>query len=249
MHRRSLKILLFVLILGLSVSSVLYALTILVESVTGDVEVRTGGVWKTATPGMQLAVGDELATSFDSTAVLKFEDNSVVNVTPLTQFAIDRFLKDSSAVHTDIALKIGEVKARVVQNAPLPSDFVIITPTSVVSVRGTEEDVLTSDKGTEVSYAEGKGQAMNERRQRSYVAATQSASVAPDGKITDAIQTGTNRSRSTGTKDSGLTAAEVEIADEIFSDPTGDPGSASEGQSAATDTDDQLSESNVTEES
>lgn len=219
------------------------------ERVTGDVEVRSGGGgWQAARTGMQLSQGDELATGFDSTVTLKFEDNSVVSVKPLTQFTIDRFLKDSEAVHTDIALKIGEIKAQVVQDAPLASDFVVITPSIVASVRGTEEDVVTSDKGTEVRYLSGKGQIENIRGQRSYLSASQSASVTFDGKITDAIQTAANHSRSTGTEDSGLTEAEVEIADEIFSESTGDPGSATEGQNAVTDTDAARSESSVVAE-
>lgn len=227
---------LIVAVLALAPAGALYALTVSVESVTGNVEVKMGaGNWQAAQPGTQLSEGDQMATGFESTAVLKFEDNSVVNVEPLTQFTIDRFLKDDQAVHTDIALKIGEVKARVVRDGTVRSDFVVVTPSSVVSVRGTEEDVRSSDLGTQVTYHEGKGQAENTKGQRSFVAASQSANVATDGKITDAIQTSVNESRSLGTRDSGLTDAEVKIAEETFSDSTGDPGSAAEGQNASTD--------------
>jgi hypothetical protein len=221
---------------GLMWIGALYALEILVDAVEGDVEVKSGGGgWATAQQGMKLAAGDRVSTGFDSRAVLKFEDNSVVTVKPLTQLTIDRFLKDEAAMRTDVAVKIGEIRAQVEHRKDLKSDFAVITPTSVVSVRGTDEAVGVSDRGTDVDIADGKVQAENERNQPTQVSGGQGASVAPDTQITAPIERAVQDSRTDTVTNLGLTNEEVGIT-EIYSNPTTDPGGATTGQLAPTET-------------
>lgn len=216
-------------------ATTLYALDVLVDTLSGEVEVKQGsGAWQSAQKGMKLAAGDRVSTGFDSKVILKFEDNSVVTVKSLTQITIDRFLKDETAVRTDVAVRVGEIKAEVERGKGTKSDFVVITPASVVSVRGTDETINSSDIGTRVSVDDGQVRGENQQAVGAQVARTQEAFF-PRGNELPVTPTDINidQARSDTTGNIGLTPQETQIVQQ-FSDPTTDPGSATEGQEAST---------------
>lgn len=225
-----------VLVVSFLMASVtaLYALDVVLESLQGDVDVKRGaGSWEAGQTGMKLSPGDRVATGFSSEAKLRFEDNSLVTVRPLTQMTIDRFLKDA-VVRTDIAVKIGEINAEVNRTKEIKSDFVVITPTSVVSVRGTNEDVNVSDKGAVVDLNAGSVRAQNEQGQPTQVAAGQEARLPESAVPTTPIDTAIEQGRTDTTTGFGLTNAELSNA-QFLSDPSLNPGAVSQGQQAPTD--------------
>jgi hypothetical protein len=208
---------------------------VVLETLQGDVDVKRGaGSWEAGQSGMKLSPGDMVATGFASEAKLRFEDNSFVTVRPLTQMTIDRFLKDSAAVRTDIAVKVGEIKAQVEHGKGIKSDFVVITPTSVVSVRGTDEDLNVSDKGTDVVMNECTVRGENEQGQPSRVSAGQEAQFKEGELPVTPVDNAIERARADTTSGFGLSRKEEDIAHE-FSDPTLDPGLAAVGQKSSTD--------------
>jgi hypothetical protein len=69
---------------------------------------------------------------------------------------IDKFFREKAKVSTSLDLKIGKIRARVQRVGEEISDFKVVTPTSVVSVRGTGMDVLETDKGANVRSLQHK---------------------------------------------------------------------------------------------
>ena len=234
--RANLVPILVILILGASSIAALYALDVVVDQLEGDVEVKQGKAdWAAATAGMKLSAGDQISTGFDSKLILKFEDNSVVTVKPLTQFTIDRFFKDEAAIHTDLAVKIGAVRAKVNRTADTASDFVVITPTSVVSVRGTEEEVRVTEKATDVNVIQGVVKAENERGQPASIAKGQEAQMEQGKQVVSPVEKLVEKSRTNTVSGFGLTEQEIQITGQ-YTSPTFDPGGASTGQSNPTAT-------------
>jgi hypothetical protein len=131
------------------------SLEVTIKSVKGDVEVKSrGGEWEKAAAGAVLKEGAQISTGFGAEAELVMANNSVVVVSQLTQIKIDKFFKEKTAVKTDLGLKIGKIRAKVQRVGQELSDFKVVTPTSVVSVRGTGMDVLETDRGTNVRSLE-----------------------------------------------------------------------------------------------
>lgn len=218
-----------VLLLGIALPQ-LYALEIVVDQVDGEVDVKQGSTdWISATPGMKLSPGDQISTGFDSKLILKFEDNSVVTVKPLTQLTIDRFFKDQAAVHTDLAVKIGTVRAKVNRTGDLASDFVVITPTSVVSVRGTEEEIHVAEKSTDVDVIHGIVRGESEQGQPTNISQGQAAQFVEGEQLVGPMEKAVEYSRTNTVGGFGLTPQEIQ-ATQLYTNPTFDPGGASTGQ-------------------
>ncbi|MCK4654424.1 MAG: FecR domain-containing protein [Candidatus Cloacimonetes bacterium] len=112
--------------------------------VKGDVELmRKEQVSKTKT-GEELVNKDELESKEDSFAALKFIDgSSVVKLFPNSILTINAF-KEDGKLNKKNFLQFGELWAKVVKKT---GDFEIDTPTTVVSVKGTELFVTVNEKG------------------------------------------------------------------------------------------------------
>lgn len=144
-------IMVFVLAVVVVIAEDKIPLEVRIKSIKGDVEVKLqGDPWQTAASGMVLKEGAQLSTGFDAEAELILADNSIVKVSQLTQMKIDEFFREKAKVKTGIDLKIGKISAKVQRVGEELSDFNVVTPTSVVSVRGTKTDVRETDKGTDV---------------------------------------------------------------------------------------------------
>lgn len=130
-------------------------LEVRIKSVKGEVEVKSLETqWEKASTGMVLKEGAQISTGFGAEAELIMADNSVVVVYQLTQMKIDSFFREKAKVKTGLNLNIGKIRARVQKVGEELSDFNVVTPTSVVSVRGTGMDIFQSDIGTLVGCLE-----------------------------------------------------------------------------------------------
>lgn len=125
----------------LFVSGFLFAeRTAVVRSASGKVEYRSGtGSWSAVKAGMKLPLGAYLSTGFDSRAVLEI-GATTLTVAPLTRMRIDQLTDKEGTARTGMTLRVGKVRADVKPVTGLQTDFVIRTPVTTASVRGTVFD-------------------------------------------------------------------------------------------------------------
>ncbi len=134
-------------------SCLVFAQQIEVVSVVGNVQYKKGGEgsWITVSQGAKVNTNDLIFTGLKSTAVLRMK-NSTVDVKPLTQIVISALVDGGSTITTNIALKSGQVKAKVEKMDDVKNLFTISTTNTTASVRGTEfsfgNDVLIVEKGS-----------------------------------------------------------------------------------------------------
>jgi hypothetical protein len=125
-------------LVALLIAAVAWAQTdAVVQRVSGRVEVmQPGGAWTAASPGMRLALGATVSTSFQSEATLAL-GSSVVQVKPLTRMRIDQLAQQQGTVSTELYLRVGRVRAEVKSTEGLRQDFKVRSPVSTAAVRGT----------------------------------------------------------------------------------------------------------------
>lgn len=123
-------------------------LEVTIEKINGDVEVKFIGqkAYVAGEIGMKLHKGDYIATGFESECIIRFEKVATMSVKQMTNFAIAQFFYDGNLAKTAINLRMGEITTSVKPEKGVKASFNIITPTSTVGVRGTENTV-TADPG------------------------------------------------------------------------------------------------------
>jgi hypothetical protein len=107
--------------------------------IMGDVSVRTGNdEWKDAQVGMILGPDDELHTGPDSAATLVgYKDSWTLDVMEMSHVYIITIEQKESRLKIRVLLQMGQVKAHVVRQRTVLTDFSVQTPTATTSVRGT----------------------------------------------------------------------------------------------------------------
>jgi hypothetical protein len=174
---------------------------------------------------MELNEGDRISTGFNSEAKLLLADNSVVVIYQLTQVKIDEFFRERAKVRTGLNLKIGKIRAHVQRVGEELSDFDVVTPTSVVSVRGTGMDVFETDRGTNVMslqhQVEVRDRALG-RRER--VQPNQETNVRP-GEVPTLVVNEIQQKSKTNTAVIGQTRVEVQARQDADI-PEAKPGEA-----------------------
>lgn len=108
-----------------------------VKVVEGTVETRPAPdrPWTPAKVGMQLAEGADIRTGFRARCVFDMVD-SLVQADPLTVVRIAELHWEGDTVRTRLVIKHGNTHAEV-EKQRIKSDFAIVTPAAVLSVRGT----------------------------------------------------------------------------------------------------------------
>jgi ferric-dicitrate binding protein FerR (iron transport regulator) len=122
-----------------------------VTALTGRVEAQLGGAaWQPATRATRLGAGDKLHTGFRAQATLRFPDGSTLTLGPMSMLVVDQL-----GARTRLRLINGEVKVQVVRPAGGPADFIVKTPTTTTSIRGTVFTMLVDAGSTIVTVREG----------------------------------------------------------------------------------------------
>ena len=137
-----------------SVDSIAFAL-----KVKGDVELSREENLSNITTGKELVSNDELQSKEDSFAAIKFIDgSSIVKLFPNSILQINAE-KEDEKLNKKSFLKMGNVWSKVVQKTGV---FEVETPTTVVSVKGTEFLLSVSEMGlTEIFTFTGEVQVKN----------------------------------------------------------------------------------------
>jgi len=158
---------------------------------------------------MVLKEGVMISTGFNAGAELELADNSMLKVYQLTMIKIDKFFKEKAKIKTDINLNIGKVRAHVQKIGEELSDFNVVTPTSVVSVRGTGMDIHESDRGTNVRGLEHVVEVRDTLGRREAVSPGQESDVKPGEAPTSVTMKMQDKSKA-DTTIAGLTKTEVQ---------------------------------------
>ena len=122
--------------------------------VKGDVVVLSkDGKSEKAKVGKKVFAGDTITAGVDSRAKIVMTDKNVINISPDSQFKIEKYEYDEAKGNKQVSLSVeyGKVRANVEQKYDGEKNkFHIKTPTAVAGVRGT--DFLTSfDRKTRTS--------------------------------------------------------------------------------------------------
>jgi len=148
----------------------------------GKIELKRGEENSKLNTGDELYNKDELESMEDSFAAFKFIDgSSIVKLFPNSILTINA-QKDGDNLDKKSYLKMGELWSKVVKKTGV---YEVETPTTVVSVKGTEILVSHSnEKGTTLYTLSGDAEIKNKRDGKTaMVGANQKASLSPDGQI------------------------------------------------------------------
>ncbi len=111
------------------------------KSVTGEVVLSKGNLVRTAAVGAGMADADQLVTGREASASLTLKDGTLVTVGPNTTLALTQVQFDSTTQDGSLAVTLFKGSLRMVTGwlgKLHPEQVKVITPTSVVGVRGTD---------------------------------------------------------------------------------------------------------------
>lgn len=104
----------------------------------GKVEMREPGRdWKPAKVGMVFTIGAFISTGFDSHAALNL-GGSILQVKQLTRMKLEELVEKEGTIDTELFLRVGKVRAKIVTEEGLRTNFKLRSPISTAAVRGTE---------------------------------------------------------------------------------------------------------------
>lgn len=128
-----------------------------IKDFEGEVGVKKpGGDWTPAEAGTSLVAGDFISTGFESWVVLDVPGGAEARLEELTQIKVAKLLSKKGAVKTLLRLRTGGLDAHIKKTPGVKTQFEVNTPTSTLSVRGTQEQITMSDGfGTQVKVIAG----------------------------------------------------------------------------------------------
>jgi hypothetical protein len=141
-------------------------------AITGTVEIKAGGDWLPAAPGMEIGRDTVVSTGFNGTARIGL-GNSVLTIRPLTRLSVAEIAQRGNDEEVGLYLETGRVRAEVSPPSGGKTDFTVRSPSITASVRGTVFEFDTRRIQVEngrVLFANAGGQAVYvDGGERSYV--------------------------------------------------------------------------------
>ena len=128
-----------------------------VAAVQSPFDVQHAAGWQGASIGLPVFVGDRLRTGANGRGKVVFQDDSVLDLAPNTELAVEKQLFDPPTQHFQSLLRLakGKIRAWVSDYYHEPhARYEVETPTAVIGVRGTEFIVLY-DVATELTEVVG----------------------------------------------------------------------------------------------
>ena len=111
------------------------------KEVQGEVTLLRGDVARAAVSGAGVSEGERIVTGQGGAAGLTLRDGTVLTVGPHTQLALERFQYDSTTQAGSVWVRLAQGTVRMITGLVAkvaPEQVKVITPTSVVGVRGTD---------------------------------------------------------------------------------------------------------------
>ena len=125
---------------------------IVVNNVTGTLKSQEPRVLRV---GVDLFADEIVKTADKSVARIVFEDQTKLEIGPLSEVVLDRFVYDPNRSDSEMAVSIAKGIARFTTGVLQHDKYTIKTPTATIGVRGTVLDLRTDASGTWVYVADG----------------------------------------------------------------------------------------------
>jgi len=156
-----------------------------IERVTGTVEIRQPGdvSFRSAGSGDEIFQDTVISTGFKSFAVV-ISGGTTITVRPLTMLTLKEIQKSAETETLNVNLRTGRVRVDVKPPAGARADFIITSPTTTASVRGTTFEFDTG--GLYVS--EGTVEFGGNRGQNVFIGAGESSRIEQTGRVTSSIE-------------------------------------------------------------
>lgn len=145
------------------------------KSFNGKVEIKKGTSWTVVKEGDKIEPGTIISTGFNSNAVIML-GKSEIFIKPLTRISLDEISTSSNIIKTKLNLSLGKIKAEINTTEGLKNDFMVRTPVSTASVKGTVFEVGLREISVEsgrIAYSNNIGQTVS--------VASGTSSSAPEG--------------------------------------------------------------------
>ncbi|MCL2138763.1 MAG: FecR family protein [Treponema sp.] len=160
--KKTLLMFILIMFIGLSLS----AQEARFVRITGTVEVKTkdSQIWQPAFVDGIINKNMLVSTGVKSSAEI-FVGGSKITLSPLTVLTLEELVQQGNTETSSVYLRSGRVKADVTPPSGAKAEFVVRSPTTTASVRGTS----FSYNGRQLSVYEGKVALANQNGQKVYV--------------------------------------------------------------------------------
>jgi hypothetical protein len=139
-------------IVSVAFGATIGAAVVVVNRVTGKIETAPAGISLRA--GIDVQANESVETADASATRLVFQDNTQLEVGPLSQVTLDRFVFDPDPSKSQVALSIARGAARFVTGSLPKTDYAIHTPAASLGIRGTILDIDVAPNGATTVYVE-----------------------------------------------------------------------------------------------
>jgi mannose-6-phosphate isomerase-like protein (cupin superfamily) len=125
---------------------------IIVNTVTGTLKTQEPRVLRV---GVDLFADEIVRTAEKSAARIVFRDQSKLEIGPLSEVVLDRFVYDPNRSDSDVAVSIAKGIARFTTGVLRHENYRISTPAATIGVRGTILNLRSDERGTWVHVEDG----------------------------------------------------------------------------------------------
>jgi hypothetical protein len=105
--------------------------------------------------GVDVFSDEIVKTAEKSVARIVFEDQTKLEIGPLSEVTLDRFVYDPNRSDSEVAISIAKGIARFTTGVLRHDSYTIKTPTATIGVRGTVFNLRTDQRGTWVYVTDG----------------------------------------------------------------------------------------------
>jgi hypothetical protein len=131
---------------------------------SGDVQIADHTTkWQPAQQGAMLHAGQQIKIGHNSSAALRFADNSELSLQPDTELAFDTVSVYAGGYMTDTRLRLqsGRVEVRANPKGMTNQKLNVITPSAITAVRGTQFMIEAQSDQSLTQTTEGKVELLN----------------------------------------------------------------------------------------
>ncbi|MGD9614946.1 MAG: FecR domain-containing protein [Alphaproteobacteria bacterium] len=125
---------------------------IVVNTVTGTLKAQEPRVLRV---GVDVFADEIVRTAEKSVARIVFQDQTRLEISPLSEVVLDRFVYDPNRSNAEVAVSIAKGIARFTTGVLSHESYKINTPAATIGVRGTTLVVRVDERGTGVYVREG----------------------------------------------------------------------------------------------
>ncbi|MGB8412441.1 MAG: FecR family protein [Candidatus Binatus sp.] len=123
------------------------------SSVSGQVQIQRTGATIGAASGVGVDVGDRIVTGASGHAVIVLNDQSRLELGPVSSITLDEFTITGGTTSTRVGLVSGVLRSLVnASSGGAPANYQVHTPNAVAAVRGTRFDTAYSENVIRPGY-------------------------------------------------------------------------------------------------